>query len=290
MAFPAQTVSQTIREWLHQGPLEAQVLATFEHACDLITPSGEVIALVAPSVGNGPFNVVLESPTPLLADLEPAASAELTENTITIGTFEVDLRTATVWDPKPDWSLLRTHQDGALARLPALRDLCVDLGPPGSLAPLLSSRDSIGTGDNPAVGVLCETLGALAPGWEQRSRSLRELGHRLTGLGVGLTPSGDDFLVGMMHWAWLGLPEPARFCQIVTESCNRTTSLSSALLRAATRGECNAAWHSLLVAMCAGDDSGIDRAAQAVLSFGATSGADGLTGFIWAGLAGFSAR
>jgi hypothetical protein len=118
----------------------------------------------------------------------------------------------------------------------------------------------------------------------QSHRSLREVGRRLTGLGIGLTPSGDDFLVGLMHWAWLGYPEPGRFCKIITETSTQTTSLSSALLGAAARGECSEAWHDLLIALNGEKESGIETAVRAILAHGATSGADALTGFVWSGL------
>ena len=36
------------------------MLANYHRACNLVTTEGEIIALVGPSVGNGPLNIVIE--------------------------------------------------------------------------------------------------------------------------------------------------------------------------------------------------------------------------------------
>jgi hypothetical protein len=100
-----------------------------------------------------------------------------------------------------------------------------------------------------------------------------------------LTPAGDDFLAGAMLWGWLAHPTPDFLCRLVIEAAvPRITTLSAAFLRAAARGECSAAWHALLAALSRGSDEEVARAARDVLALGATSGADTLAGFLWAGM------
>jgi hypothetical protein len=99
-----------------------------------------------------------------------------------------------------------------------------------------------------------------------------------------LTPGGDDFLCGAMLWAWLAHSRPGSLCHAIARSAApRTTTLSAAFLWAAARGECSAAWHRLLEALAEGNGVGIAQAGQGVLARGATSGADTLAGFLWAG-------
>jgi hypothetical protein len=113
-------------------------------------------------------------------------------------------------------------------------------------------------------------------------KPVTELAAQLAGLGSGLTPAGDDFLMGVMLRAWLTHPEPEPFCQQIVEiAVPRTTTLSAALLRAASRGECSAAWHTLLTALESGAQPQLEKAVQAILSHGHTSGADILAGFLW---------
>jgi hypothetical protein len=92
--------------------------------------------------------------------------------------------------------------------------------------------------------------------------------------------------MGAMVWAWLTHPTPEALCQALAETAApRTTALSAAFLRAAARGECHADWHTLLAALSAGPDAAetvnISMAVQHILSHGATSGADGLAGFLY---------
>jgi hypothetical protein len=125
---------------------------------------------------------------------------------------------------------------------------------------------------------------ALRAGWTYDMAQLQEGAIRLAGLGRGLTPSGDDFLTGVMLWAWLAHVKPHSVCRaLVDAAADRTTTLSAAFLRAAARGECMAAWHRLLFALSEGSDEELAAAVGTVLAYGATSGTDALAGFLWMG-------
>ena len=60
--------------------------------------------------------------------------------------------------------------------------------------------------------------------------------------------------------------------------------LSNAFLRSAAAGECSAPWHRLLEALQGGAAEQLDVAMREVLSYGHSSGADALAGFLWMGL------
>ena len=117
---------------------------------------------------------------------------------------------------------------------------------------------------------------------------IRESAALLAGLGPGLTPAGDDYLVGLMAGlrVWPGPLEnsglsPEEVCQIILEATEgRTTLLSRAFLRSAKEGLFGENWHELLAALARGETIGIQRAARRILSSGATSGADALAGFL----------
>jgi hypothetical protein len=110
----------------------------------------------------------------------------------------------------------------------------------------------------------------------------------LAGLGPGLTPAGDDFLLGLMA----GLQTWPQFlaggglsveeaCQAIYEAADgRTNLLSTALLRSAREGMFSEVWHILLAALRQGKADEVRGAADCVLSSGGTSGADALSGFL----------
>jgi hypothetical protein len=105
----------------------------------------------------------------------------------------------------------------------------------------------------------------------------------LAGLGIGLTPSGDDFLMGVLYglWATLESDQVKRMADLIrSATAGRTTALSSAWLDAAGEGEAGEKWHDLVNAVHIKQLDGISKALEAVIETGETSGADALTGFV----------
>ncbi|MGH2399036.1 MAG: DUF2877 domain-containing protein, partial [bacterium] len=106
---------------------------------------------------------------------------------------------------------------------------------------------------------------------------------RLVGLGMGLTPSGDDVLAGMLIALHVLRPAVAGTARdlVMKAGRGRTTRISLAYLEAAAQGNAGEAWHALARELT-GSDPALKTAAQAVMAFGETSGADMLTGFVLA--------
>jgi hypothetical protein len=104
---------------------------------------------------------------------------------------------------------------------------------------------------------------------------------RLIGLGPGLTPSGDDVLVGI-EAALHALARPtAGFLGIATGGVEgRTTALAATLLRHAAAGEFAERLHVLLAALLGSDDEAIPAAIDRAVAWGATSGTDCLLGVL----------
>jgi hypothetical protein len=262
-------------------------LAVFDQACDLVTPDGNVIALVIPAVGNGPLNIVVDGGPGIFASLSPGTAATWCAANLQIGRCQIRLEKAKTWEPCPAWNVLRNQRDAIVRRLPTLEAVALQHAPPASLFNLALQGVVVGQTslllDSAVFHKAQETLRA---GWDGDLAQLREGTIQLAGLGSGLTPAGDDFLVGVMLWAWLAHPEPHAFCHtIIQAGAPRTTTLSAAFLRAASRGECSAAWHRLLATLGSDLDGELEAATRQVISYGATSGADTLAGFLWAGRA-----
>ncbi|KAA3664173.1 MAG: DUF2877 domain-containing protein, partial [Chloroflexi bacterium] len=104
---------------------------------------------------------------------------------------------------------------------------------------------------------------------------------KISGLGQGLTPAGDDFLVGVLFGLFATLPAQAvrPWREIVVETGTpRTTTLSGAWLKAAARGEAVAAWHEFYEQLMVNDGEW-ETAVNRILDIGHSSGADALSGF-----------
>ena len=58
--FSALSIAPAARSWL-MHTRRACVLHIFDRACNLINDRGKVLSVVAGEIGNGPFNIVVES-------------------------------------------------------------------------------------------------------------------------------------------------------------------------------------------------------------------------------------
>ena len=280
LPLPAISVSRSIRQGLGATPLPLRVLAVFDNACNLVTADGRVFALVTRKVGDGPLNIVVDAHFPYLQLPSAGAPSWINAECLSLGEIEIGLACAD-WDPRPDWGGLRARYPAIRARVPTLVRLARQLAPPLSL---LAAEP-----DQPTPPAISRVLGAfrhaladLAIG-EMWSLSQVELvAARLAGLGWGLTPSGDDWLAGLLAWAWLAHPHAQDVgAAVVRAAAPRTTTLSAAFLHSAAQGECDAAWQTLLAALAWDRLPSLDTAIRAVLAHGATSGADRMAGFLY---------
>lgn len=189
-----------------------------------------------------------------------------------------------VWAPEPvaQWAPARSSTRHRLAHLAAARAHHLRAGA-HTAAPELE-RDA-------------RALAALLPGTRPGPRAARRASDapalepavaRLVGTGPGLTPSGDDVLVGLLAalsrgghgcpWATAAFDSVGK---TVSRHAHRTTDISAHYLRLAARGHVGELLSDLVDSILTGlpIEALLDRASD-VLSVGASSGADALLGVL----------
>lgn len=285
MQIRACSISRPVRDAL-EAAADGRVVAVFDRSCILQIGRDRLAALVAPEVDNGPLNIVLERAPGTWLNLQVGMPVFLAGDLLHFGDLEVLLSRAVIWEPCPDWERLRANGGALLGRLGPLATRMTDLAPGDSLLALVYRPSPA---DGSTAGILRARVLAAAEamwaGWRGDEAQLRAGAAQLAGLGGGLTPAGDDWLLGAMLYAWLAHPDPRRYGEVVLEACSsRTTLLSAAFLRSAAAGECSAPWHRLLAALASGPDEQLGCAVREVIAWGHTSGADALAGFVWMGL------
>jgi hypothetical protein len=191
----------------------------------------------------------------------------------------IDASTARIWSPAlPAAARLRTSRRS----IESARAIAADLAPVGGLGPLLTGGDRP---TDPWLGVaralIGRHLGAL------RARDIASaLGPTvdLIGLGAGLTPSGDDYLVGMLAGLEAtGHPaHPPIAAAIAASAARRTTAIGAAMLAHAARGAYAERLHDVLVALAIGRPDGLGTTITRAMAYGATSGSDTLVGLFGA--------
>lgn len=167
---------------------------------------------------------------------------------------------------------------GLDALRPCVRELLCERGRPGSGEHIASGELDAGM-----KALECWLVAELA----ERSSSDPVPAEvlALLGCGPGLTPSGDDILVGaMVTLTSLGVEDAVRRlgADIQRHMHSRTSRISAAHLQAACRGQAVEPVHAVLWTMVTGDTAGCARAGQRLIGYGQSSGADALAGILLA--------
>ena len=278
----ARSIASTTWSWF-QDPKPARVLHVFENACNLLAEDGEVFSLVTPGVGDGPFNIVL-APIKFCDHAAEDTMVMIEHERIRIGELVIDLSSAQIWEPRFDWEIFQGRQHSLSIYAGLLGDILDKKAPIESFVQLIRPHEG-GVGEIEAQILLSaqEPAGILIEGLLHMDEDLcRASARKLAGLGAGLTPDGDDFMMGcvLALWARLageGVEMAASWVSL--EATPRTTLIAAAWLQAASRGECSVRWHNLLQAIHVENEENVRSAAGAIIDQGHTSGASALAGF-----------
>ena len=194
---------------LEREGFAGSVLSVFSGACNLVSDQGEVVALVSQPVGNGPLNIVFEGDRLLARGLKAGLPVEGDGRSIRIvEALIVSLAGAEVWEPRLEWAGLNAERPGLKANLAVLHDHLIAQASAESLACLGGYGNPPYLVVGPAGGRSVESTyrkaahraieGLLAALHGGDRQGVAASAAALAGLGPGLTPAGDDFLLGLM--------------------------------------------------------------------------------------------
>lgn len=260
------------------GHFTGAVHSVFGRACNLTLEGGGMLTLLAAEFGNVPHGARLDVPPGFAFDRTLCRGERL-------GCRGGVVRFAAAG--------LTVRLSGAPRWHAALDDLTVDLGQPRVAAAWALTRSAMQrrarahVSDTPGVAkarreALRDAVGAL------RLHAAETAVMRLVGCGPGLTPAGDDLLVGFLA----GLRATAGRCTarraflrklntIVRGGAAGTNPVSRTYLEQASDGAFAEPLACLTRCVAEGaEEPLVEAAAQAALAVGATSGADGVRGLL----------
>jgi hypothetical protein len=278
----------------HDGT--GKVLGVFERSAHI--EIGGVIVCIgasgigAASIGNGPFNALLEEPSGLgwLAALESGEAVAIVDGKLRARGWLLDLRGARTWRPEP-WPP-RADSSRMRAALDRVTVIVRNEAPDEGLVRLVVRSQFGGDGGQldamariavPRILALRAWLRdeLVMAGLAMRPVPLEALG--LLGLGPGLTPSGDDMLCGVLIGLQAaGAHRVARALADAVEpiAVQATTRLSCAFLSAAADGEGSEALHAFIAAVMSARMECLDATVVEIGRHGHTSGWDALAGVV----------
>ena len=219
MSYAVNVIGRFARQAASRG--EGEVRAVFRRSVYVAFAGGEIACLGDQSLGCGPLNaLVRELRLPVLGER-----------------MTLDLSQATSWSPAP-------LPANAAPDIRALKRAARERVPREGLGCLvLDAHNSLSGHAQPALDAISRWL---------VGNALDDEAQSLIGLGPGLTPSGDDYLGGVLiALHQLGRESQARSLWRWLEArLARTSAVSAAHLAAAAQGEGHEALHACLHALC----------------------------------------
>lgn len=252
MKLTAAAITPRILSWLRHNHT-ATLLHSSPHTCNLIDQRGHVLSLVTAEIGRGPFALVL--PVAQFPPWSPGMAVAVTPAQLVWADWQVDVAHAPVWEPRPQWETVSPHLPLAWPWVQEVMERQANPLPVGLWPRLQSGIQQV------FMAVRGQDAAAMSAAMTL-----------LAGFGPGLTPAGDDCLLGLFYGLWVRGGNGSWLRAIAEQAGPRTTTLSAQFLLAAADGEAVESWHHLVAAICTGEKNKVQKAAQAILAIGASSG------------------
>lgn len=282
----AEVISAQLFELLPQQPEPAAVHSVFRTSANLLY-QGQLVTLLDDTRPLYPCAVRLGGSLPTLTVGEPALISRerilFPRSGFTVTLDRAQVTSLSLLSPPS--KLQQPHPAAA----EALRETILTRGKPEGFAPLLTMLEASPSPlpDNPYVRYAADRIPALFAALRQRdAEAAGEAAYSIAGCGIGLTPSADDFLCGVMASVLASaiargeqnkwLPITAAMAE---RAAPRTNLISAAFLRQAACGQLSSDVLTLIRALYSSVLSlRLPSAAMNVIAFGETSGTDILTG------------
>lgn len=259
----ARTGDETLLGRLRGGSFVTRVHSAFDHAVNVIDAGG-LFTLATSGTDDGPLKLVLAVPSLRNLAISPGTRVQVVDSKVSLGLLKVNLNATTSWQPVlPQWR----PEPGQLAWFEQLLD-----GEGVRLAGRTGWTAQAGSALAEAAHAFESALSAGDLDGAYRS------GGRMVGLGVGLTPAGDDFLLGLA--AVLALPggDVRRYRQvvrrIVEDNADRTNDISRVALMQAISGRVRESIIELMAALVGEGGTALPARARRVFAIGHSSGTD----------------
>jgi hypothetical protein len=258
-AISVSRLGPDVAERLRTAPREAGcVHSVFDRVVNLAWHDGRLLTLQAPGRLVAPFAAELRR-LPRSRGLRPGVRVWRRGHTLVLDGFLLEWAGATTADTAMPASAVGPAR--ALSALGA--------EPPADCAPGLSSTRGLAARSRLAEGVSRRDPGAFTAG-----------ACGLLGLGEGLTPAGDDYLVGALAVVHRFAPSWLRMHPEITTAVGRSAATATTIVgrEFVTHALAGRFAESLIDLMTAEGEDAVGRARARLLRTGATSGADTLAG------------
>ncbi len=277
---PVAAISPWCADAFRQSSIEGRITGLYQHAVNWQDMAGRLFCLVDSRMGSVPFGISVDVPEGfsfLDCGLQTGDAVAVTTVALNFGdgVFSLDLSGATV-QPAPGIRLLKTA-DSIHEAMSILQSSVSKGGLFDYVIGNATSRDC-----DPFMEAISKRLNTLRSGFRIGPQDeVIDAARGLVGLGMGLTPSGDDVLVGLL--AGMSSLGNENALKMITTALSgqvkgRTTDVGAAYLENAMEGRFSERLTDYVNAVVEGGN--ILRATERLLAFGASSGQDCAVGVL----------
>lgn len=270
---------------------DATVHSVFKSAINLrLTRGYKLLTLVASSEADLPQGIRVDTPDDFSFEIFSAGEqVTCRDDVLRFGSLTIELRGARRW--KCDLPALQADMANPTVATAwrcvwhALNKRQIQSNAEIIAQDLFRSDESIRAGVPRQAG---EAMRGLFDATRRYDLTAAASVRALIGLGTGLTPSGDDLLVGYLAGLWCSVLDKSERIQFVTNLgkaiihlSRQTNDISRTYLYHASRGQVSSRLAELAEAICREENSDrLLKTAESAMQVGHTSGMDAVTGLL----------
>lgn len=274
----ARSADAALLHVLQSGQMQGRVHSVFDRALNIEHQPRELFTLACHGLDNAPATIVVDVASWAGMGLAAGDPASVRHGVLRLGP-QVEVRLAGCAPWARQLPVFPVDRQGLSARLQVARSLLERHAQGGGMV-MRGQRPEAATGFSGAVTAALalrssKLVAALAC---TDFASARAHARSMIGLGPGLTPAGDDFLLGL--FAVLNIPRSpcegwlAGGAGLAAEAGDATNAISHAALAHAAQGRVRESIVDFVEGLLLGPGDRLAAALRRVLAIGATSGAD----------------
>jgi hypothetical protein len=291
MIIPARSISSDLVDLINGEAIKGMVHSLFDHACNIKLENGRIMAVITPRLANYPSAIKLDTEDDYnLRHFGIRVGTGITLNVERI-MFDgvpafIDLTRAGVWDASLSFAKPEITRERLKKNLEEIKKITLSSGNRDGLVSVLDRKNA-----NNIAGFVLPIIDKLAIALKRQDYGqIKEVSRGLVGFGPGLTPSADDFLLGIMaslyyigNFYGCSLTVTKLLTgSMVSDIGGRTTIVSEVMLRNGAKGLFHEPLRNLMLAVTSKTE--VRDRCMALLNIGGTSGSDCASGVVYGGL------
>jgi hypothetical protein len=287
----AKSVASDLNDTLTPRTVEGIVHSVFDQVCNIQLDRNSLVTLISSKLPNYPATIKLdiaEDQKLCSFGFKVGMKAVINKDEIKMPEvcISIKLTGAKVWDSSPLFLKPAISEGTLYENIEKIRKLTLEYGKMEGIASILDG-DKVA---NHYKDFIIDSVKRLAKGISNSDyKEITEASKRLIGLGPGLTPAADDFLLGILASLYYmgyyfgnhleNLEKIAGF--IIYDLPGRTTFISEIMLRNGMKARFSEPIRDLMLAIT--NSNSINDECVNLLNIGGTSGSDCAAGIVFGG-------